>query len=59
GVDNSWQPIPGSPWRALRGKGANRYRMVFYDRYICDPIRLDESAGQILDRFQQDWNEKM
>ena len=59
GVDNSWQPIPDSPWRALRGKGANRYRMVFYDKYICDPIRLDQSAVQILDRFQQDWNEQM
>ena len=59
GVDNSWQPIPDSPWRALRGKGANRYRMVFYDKYICDPIRLDQSAAQILDRFQQDWNEQM
>ena len=59
GVDGSWHPMPDSPWKALRGKGANSYRMVFYNKYMCDPIRLNQSAAQILDRFQQDWNERM
>jgi hypothetical protein len=59
GVDDRWHPIPDSPWKTLRGKGANRYRMIFYKKYICDPTRLNQSAEQILDRFQQDWNEQM
>ena len=57
GVNENWQAIADSPWRALRGKGANRYRMTFYNKYICDPVRPNQSAAQILDRFRQDWDE--
>jgi hypothetical protein len=59
GVDDKWQAMADSPWRVLRGKGANRYRMIFYNKFICDPVRLNQSAVQILDRFQQDWDEPM
>lgn len=59
GVDGKWQPIIDSPWKPLKGNGANRYRKVFYNNYICDSTRLHQSAEQILDRFQQGWNEKM
>jgi len=59
GIDGSWQPLPDSPWKPLRGRGANQYRMVFYMRYICDPTRMQESPAQILDRFRENWHEQM
>ena len=59
GVDGKWQPLADSAWRPLRGKGANRYRVVFYKKYICDPTRLQQSARQILDRFREGWHEQM
>jgi len=59
GVNDQWQPLLDSPWKPLRGKGANRYRLVFYEKYICDPTRLNQSARQILDRFMENWHEAM
>ena len=59
GVNDQWQPLLDSPWKPLRGKGANRYRLVFYEKYICDPTRLNQTAGQILDRFRENWHEPM
>ena len=59
GVDDQWQPLPDSPWKPLRGRGANKYRLVFYEKFICDPTRLNQSARQILDRFRENWHEPM
>jgi hypothetical protein len=59
GINDRWQPLTDSPWKPLRGKGANHYRLVFYNRYICDPTRLNQSARQILDRFRENWHEPM
>jgi hypothetical protein len=59
GVDNKWQPLTNSSWSPLSGKGANSYRLVFYEKYICDPTRLKQSARQILDRFTENWHEPM
>ena len=59
GVDDKWQPIPDAPWRPLRGRGANQYRLVFYKKFICDPTRLHQSARQILERFRENWHEPM
>jgi hypothetical protein len=59
GVNDQWQPLPDSPWKPLRGKGANRYRLIFYEKFICDPTRLNQSARQILDRFRENWHEPM
>ncbi len=59
GVNGKWQLITNAPWKPLRGRGANKYRRVFYEKYICDPTRLQESARQILDRFRENWHERM
>jgi hypothetical protein len=59
GVDDKWQLLADSPWKPLRGRGANHYRLVFYEKFICDPTRLNQSAGQILDRFRENWHEPM
>jgi hypothetical protein len=59
GINDRWQPLPDSPWKPLRGGGANSYRLVFYEKFICDPTRLDQSARQILDRFRENWHEQM
>ena len=59
GVNDKWQPLRDSPWKPLRGRGANSYRLVFYEKFICDPTRLNQSAGQILDRFRENWHEPM
>lgn len=59
GVDDKWQPLLDSSWSPLRGNGANQYRLVFYEKYICDPTRLEQSARQILDRFAENWHEPM
>lgn len=59
GIDDKWQLVVDSPWRPLRGRGANKYRRVFYDKYICDPTRTSRSASQILERFKEDWHEPM
>jgi hypothetical protein len=59
GVNDRWQPLPDAPWKPLRGKGANKYRLVFYEKFICDPTRLNQSARQILDRFRENWHEPM
>jgi len=59
GANGKWQPVINAPWKSLRGKGANKYRLVFYEKYICDPTRLHESARQILDRFRENWHERM
>lgn len=59
GINDQWQPLADSPWKPLRGRGANSYRLVFYEKFICDPTRLNQSAGQILDRFSENWHEPM
>jgi len=59
GVNRQWQPMADSPWKPLRGRGAYQYRLVFYEKFICDPTRLNQSAGQILDRFRENWHEPM
>lgn len=59
GIDGKWQPLTDPSWAPLRGRGANHYRLVFYEKYICDPTRLNESARQILDRFRDNWHEQM
>jgi hypothetical protein len=59
GIDGKWQRLIDSSWVPLRGKGANHYRLVFYEKYICDPTRLNQSARQILDRFRGSWHEQM
>lgn len=59
GVNDRWQPLVDSPWKPLRGRGANSYRLVFYKKFICDPTRLKQSAEQILDRFRDNWHEPM
>jgi len=59
GIDGRWQPLHDSSWKPLRGRGANKYRTVFYKKYICDPTHLQESPRQILDRFRENWHEQM
>ena len=59
GIDDQWQSLRESPWKPLRGRGANRYRLIFYEKFICDPTRLNQTAGQILERFRENWNERM
>jgi len=59
GANDKWQPLADSTWGPLRGKGAYSYRRIFYEKFICDPTRLNESAGQILDRFRENWHEPM
>ena len=59
GVDGKWQPVADPTWRTLRGKGANRYRVIFYNKYMCNPTRLNQSAEQILERLQLGWDEEM
>ncbi|MEN8205707.1 MAG: CNP1-like family protein [Pseudomonadota bacterium] len=57
GVDGNWRPLNTSPWRDVRGSGANRYRLILYKHYFCNPMRPYQSAEQMLDSFNESWHE--
>ena len=57
GIDGSWQRLNNLPWRDVRGSGANRYRLLLYKQYFCDPMRPYQSAEQMLDSFNENWHE--
>ena len=57
GIDGGWQPLNTSPWRDVQGSGANRYRRILYENYFCNPMRPFQSAGQMLDSFNENWHE--
>ncbi len=59
GFDGTWQPLPDSQWSPVTGNGANAYRRVFYERYICDPTDMPGSAEEILNKFRDNWHEQM
>ena len=59
GFDGAWQPLPDSQWSPVRGNGANAYRRVFYERYICDPTDAPGSVAEILNKFRDNWHEQM
>ncbi len=57
GIDGSWQRLNNSSWRDVRGNGANRYRLILYKQYFCNPMRPYQSAEQMLDSFNENWHE--
>ena len=57
GIDGRWQPLDASPWRDVRGSGANRYRLILYKHYFCNPMRPYQSVEQMLDSFNENWHE--
>ena len=59
GFDGEWRPLPDSQWSPVSGGGANAYRRVFYERYICNPTDAPGSAAEILNMFRNNWHEQM
>jgi len=57
GVNGKWQPLNNSPWRDVRGSGANRYRQILYASYFCNPMRPYKSAEEMIGRFSENWHE--
>ena len=57
GVDGNWQPLSNSPWRDIRGSGANRYRQILYADYFCNLTRPYQSAEEMIGRFSENWHE--
>ena len=57
GIDGSWQRLNDSPWRDVRGNGANRYRLILYKQYFCNPMQPYQSAREMIDRFSENWHE--
>jgi len=57
GLDGIWQSLNASPWRDVRGSGANRYRVILYEHYFCNLMRPDQSVEQMLDSFSENWHE--
>jgi hypothetical protein len=57
GIDGSWQRLRDPSWRDVRGSGANRYRLILYKQYFCNPMRPYQSAEQMLDSFNENWHE--
>jgi hypothetical protein len=57
GVDGQWQVLKDSPWRAVQGSGANRYRRILYENYFCNPMRPYQSPGEMIESFSENWHE--
>ena len=57
GIDGDWQQLNNSPWRDVRGSGANRYRLILYKKYFCNPMKSYRSVEQIIDSFNENWHE--
>jgi hypothetical protein len=57
GANGKWQPMNNSPWRDVRGSGANRYRQILYAEYFCNPMRPYKSAEEMIGRFSENWHE--
>ena len=57
GMDGRWQPMENSPWREVRGSGANRYRGILYHDYFCNPMKPDQTAQEMIDSFSENWHE--
>jgi hypothetical protein len=59
GIDGRWQAMNNSPWRDVRGNGANRYRRILYERYFCNPMRSNQSVEEMINSFTENWHEEM
>ena len=57
GIDGRWQPMENSPWREVRGSGANRYRGILYHDYFCNPMKPDQTVQEMIDSFSENWHE--
>lgn len=57
GIDGKWQVMNHSPWQAVRGSGANRYRRILYEEYFCNPMRPGQSVREMIDSFSENWHE--
>lgn len=57
GANEKLQPLNNSPWRDVRGSGANRYRRILYEQYFCNPMRPYKSAEEMIGRFSENWHE--
>lgn len=57
GIDGRWQPLDNSPWREVRGSGANRYRRILYHDYFCNPMKPGQTVQEMIDSFSENWHE--
>jgi hypothetical protein len=57
GIDGDWRSLNASPWRDVRGSGANRYRLILYKQYFCNPMRPYQTVEQMIDSFNENWHE--
>ena len=54
GINGQWQPLTEFTLETTAGQGRKYVIvMVFYEKFMCDPTQLNQSAGQILDRFRR------
>jgi hypothetical protein len=52
GMNETWHELPNSPWSPLSKAGANRYRWILYNHYMCNPAEPSRDAADILRHLQ-------
>jgi hypothetical protein len=52
GIDGQWQPLDDSSWRPLSGAGMNKYRVTFYNVYMCSPTEPFRTVSQVLQKLR-------
>jgi hypothetical protein len=52
GVGGRWHSLEASGWLPVSGTGMNRYRRVFYDKYMCNPDEPYLKAREIVEMFR-------
>lgn len=52
GADGTWHPIDASPWHKVTDTGMDHYRHVLYWDYLCNPLRTNRDAAEIIRRIR-------
>jgi len=52
GSEGAWHPINASPWQKVTDTGMDHYRYVLYWDYLCNPLRTNLDAGEMIRRIR-------
>lgn len=52
GFEGTWHPIDASPWQRVTNDGMDHYRYVLYWDYLCNPLRTNLDAGEMIRRIR-------
>jgi hypothetical protein len=52
GIDGTWRVLQDSPWQRVSGTGANQYRKLLYDDYLCNVGERYQDADELVRKLR-------